>query len=149
MTKDKAGIGTLMVRKEGTISGKSYYYYVNAGLVVVAGAKSNLGDYEILSGPYFGKTANKHNQYDEYIVTDYLSFSGICELLSSDKSFDLEKLMKKYQDNSGKYYTYDYAKREFNSINGEDIIRQIEDNERKLTLQKEQVKPVRHSTYGW
>ena len=52
MTKDKAGIGTLMVRKEGTISGKSYYYYVNAGLVVVAGAKSNLGDYEILSGPY-------------------------------------------------------------------------------------------------
>ncbi len=131
---DSMGIASLMERREGKIGGKSYYYYTDLGVVIVY-QNASWGSFQLLSGKYFGKKINKHTRYEELMVTNFIPFNDLNNLVTEAKINKITKIMGSLKKDEGKYYSYDYEEDEFKPINDEDIVKQIKENDQeKLSL---------------
>ena len=131
------GIASLMERREGKIGGQNYFYYTNLGIVIVMEHPNAYGRFRILSGTYYDKVVNKSNHYEEVMVTNFMSFKTLSDIHNTTKIEEILKIMASYHKEEGKYFVYDYDKNKFNSINDEDIIKQIETNAKQQKLQIE------------
>ena len=151
------GIGYIYKTKHGVIKikeSKDYYEVICADLGFVD------NDIFVSLMNDVGTTYQLGNGFDEdKFVIDFESFSD----LSKKENFDFKQILEKYKSGIGKFYTWNFEKKDFEEITDEkflakqkkekvnpndlDILKMYDDIKETIIAQDEQVKQVLASIY--